>query len=114
MSYTEVLCTKNDFEYARSLILKHLEKVGVETRRRFTDFKYMGLSYEAIDLAMRDLIAQGIVEELYSLPTIRSNPGQRKIWVGLVTALDLGQAEVPEGTMRLSEALKLIADKVTA
>ncbi len=109
MSTNEVLCTRRDFERARSAILDYLQKSGYTTRRTLSNFRVWGLPYEAIELALRDLLAKGTVEELYVLPGTRRN-GVRPEHYGLSVALDAKAVELPEGVVRESEAFGLIAD----
>lgn len=106
----ELLCTRRDFEHARSLLLKYFQENGIATRRELSRFKVFGLPYESIELAVRDLRAKGSIEELYVLPRSEFGRGQRPEYWGLTVALDAKAITLPEGVIRESTALGLIAD----
>lgn len=104
------LATRADFEKAQRLILRFFESEGIATRRSLSTFKGWGVTYEAIELAIRYLRSKGIIEELYPLPDRPGKTGNRKEYFGLTSALDAMAVELPEGIVRESRAFQLIAD----
>ena len=104
------LTNRTDFDKAYRLILAFMQQNGVVTRRQMSNFRSWGIPYEAVELAVRKLRADGVIEELYTLPTARRNHGQRSTYYALTTALDAGNVELPSGVLRESKALKLIEE----
>lgn len=106
----EVLCTRKDFERARAVILNHLQRDGVDTRRNLSKYRQFGIPYEAIELAVRYLKSKGIIEELYTLPKDQGVTGKRKEYLALTVALDAKSVELPDNVVRVADAMKRIAD----
>ena len=107
-----VLCTRRDFERARTTVLRLFQEQGVVTRRQLSSFRMFGLPYDSIELAVRDLISKGAIEELYVLPSPHKRNGQRPVWLALSAALDTKAVTLPPGVVRFSKALELIADEI--
>lgn len=108
----EYLTTRRDFERAKTLVLQYFHENSIATRRELSNFRIWGLTYEAIELAIRDLKRKGIIEELYVLPQREQKAGQRPEYYGLITALDSHAAILPQNVIREKKAFELIADTV--
>lgn len=104
------LCTQQQFEKARDEVLRFFQRNGFASRRQLTAFKVFGLPYDAIELALRHLLAKGIVEELYVLPSAEKRTGVRAEVYGLTSALDARTVLLPEGVVRERLAFELIAE----
>jgi hypothetical protein len=107
---TEYLCTRKDFERARDEILGYLNRNHYARRKQLSAYKGLGIPYEAIELAILDLKLKGIVEDLYTLPSIQFARGRRPEYLGLTAALETHSVELPEGVVRSTRALNLVAD----
>lgn len=114
MPTTPVLCTRNDLLKACALIMSTMRSQGVVARNQLASLRTFGLTYATLELAIRDLKAQGLIEELYVLPEETSRPGRRKDYYALTVDLDAGQVTLPEGTIRERDALQLLVAEEVA